>query len=59
MTYNFDPDRWYEIELDALEADFRTGRLDASEFERRKDRLMQRYDDMIERLDGTYRIDGS
>ena len=56
MTYNFDPDRWYDIELAALESDFRAGRLDEPEFERRKDKLMERYDDMIKRLDGTYRI---
>jgi len=57
MTYNFDPDRWFDNELAALEAAYRTGRLDEATFERRKDRLMERYDDMVERLDGTYRID--
>ena len=57
MTYNFDPDRWYDIELAALESDFRAGRLEESEFERCKERLMERYDAMIARLDGTYQIE--
>jgi hypothetical protein len=56
MTYNFDPDRWYDNELAALEAAHRTGQLSDLEFERRKDRLVVRYDDMVDRLDGTYRI---
>ena len=56
MTYNFDPDRWYDNELAALEAAHRTGQLSDTEFERHKDRLMDRYDDMVARLDGTYRI---
>ncbi|WP_319523928.1 hypothetical protein [uncultured Desulfosarcina sp.] len=57
MTYNFDPDRWYDNELAALERMAKTGQLNKAEFEKQKDRLMARYDDMIARLDGTYRID--
>jgi hypothetical protein len=59
MTYNFDPDRWYDNELAALERMFAEGRLDKAAFEKQKDRLMARYDDMIARLDGTYRIDNA
>ncbi len=57
MTYNFDPDRWYDNELAALESAYKAGRLDAVDVERSKDRLMARYDEMVARLDGTYRID--
>jgi hypothetical protein len=57
LTYNFDPDRWYENELAALELAYQTGQLDQAAFEKRKDKLMARYDDMLERLDGTYRVD--
>lgn len=56
MTYNFDPDRWLDIELAALEHAFKAGRMDGSTREKRKDRLIKRYDEMVTRLDGTYRI---
>ena len=56
MTYNFDPDRWLDNELAALEFERKASRLDESDFERRKDKLMDRYDEMVTRLDGTYRI---
>jgi hypothetical protein len=56
MTYNFDPDRWLDNELTALEFEFKAGRIDASAIERQKDSLMDRYDDMVTRLDGTYRM---
>lgn len=56
MTYNFDPDRWLDNELAALEFEFKTGSVDDSDYEKHKDKLMDRYDDMVTRLDGTYRI---
>jgi hypothetical protein len=56
MTYNFDPDRWLDNALAALENDFRSGRLNPSDYEAEKDRLIDRYDEMVDRLDGTYRI---
>jgi hypothetical protein len=56
MTYNFDPDRWLDNELAVLEIEFKTGRLEESDVERLKDALMDRYDEMVTRLDGTYRM---
>ena len=56
MTYNFDPDRWLDNELAAVEFEFRAGRIDESDLERHKDALMDRYEEMVARLDGTYRI---
>ena len=56
MTYNFDPDRWYDNELAALELMAKNGQMDKPEFEKQKDRLMDRYDEMIARLDGTYLV---
>ena len=56
MTYNFDPDRWYDNELAVLEFAVKKGALEAAEFEKQKERLMNRYDNMVARLDGTYRI---
>lgn len=56
MTYNFDPDRWYDNELAVLERAFLEGQLDEAALEKQKERLMNRYDDMVARLDGTYRV---
>jgi len=56
MTYNFDPDRWLDNELAAVEFEFKAGRIDESDLVRQKDALMDRYDEMVARLDGTYRI---
>ena len=56
MTYNFDPDRWLDNELAVIEHEFKAGRIDALDVEKQKDKLMDRYDEMVTRLDGTYRI---
>lgn len=56
MTYNFDPDRWLDNELAAVEFELKSGRMNESDAEGHKDRLMDRYDEMVTRLDGTYRI---
>lgn len=56
VTYNFDPDRWLDNELAVLDFEFKAGGMDESTYERRKDRLIERYDRMVARLDGTYRI---
>jgi hypothetical protein len=57
MTYNFDPDRWLDNALAALEHDLQSGRLDPARYEAETDRLLERYDDMVDRLDGTYQVD--
>ncbi len=56
MTYNFDPERWLDNELAALELELKSGRVDESDAEKQTDSLMDRYDEMVSRLDGTYRI---
>ena len=56
MTYNFDPDRWLDNELAALDAALNLGNLNAANYEKQKDALMERYDAMVARLDGTYQI---
>mgnify|MGYP001818674408 CR=1 FL=1 len=56
MTYNFDPDRWYENELTHLEDRHRGGDLDTVGFEKACADLERRYDEMCRRLDGTYRL---
>jgi len=56
MTYNFDPDRWYQNELALLRARHESGALSKREFEDAVADLDRRYDDMLERLDGSYQI---
>ena len=56
MTYNFDPDRWYENERLAIDEKLRSGKLNAREFDEAMEELERRYDEMVERLDGTYQI---
>jgi hypothetical protein len=56
MTYNFDPDRWYENELAVLKARFKAGELSAQQYEEAVNDLDRRHDEMLERLDGTYQI---
>jgi len=56
MTYNFDPDRWYDIEYENLERLLKAGRIGRDKFEQLADQLYQRYLRMWQRLDGTYRL---
>ena len=56
MTYNFDPDRWYDDEYRLLQLALKQGRMTAAEFDRRVETLSGKYDDMIARLDGTYEL---
>ena len=56
MTYNFDPERWYENEYSALEVLNKKGDITAMEFAKRRADLLQRYEEMVSRLDGTYQL---
>jgi hypothetical protein len=56
MTYNFDPDKWYENELYLLEQAFKAGTLKQTEFDAALEKLTKRYEEMLDRLDGTYQI---
>ena len=56
MTYNFDPERWYENERTLLEVRYKSGEIDPQALEDALDNLDQRYDEMIKRLDGTYKL---
>ncbi len=56
MTYNFDPDRWYEIERAFLEACLDSGKMNNRAFEEALAKLDRRYADMLDRLDGSYQI---
>lgn len=56
MTYNFDPDRWYDDEYSLLEQARKQGRISSAEFDRRVSALSNKYDEMVARLDGTYQL---
>lgn len=56
MTYNFDPDRWYDNERAALEAALRAGSVSKDQFRIAAAVLEERYEKMWQRLDGTYQL---
>ena len=56
MTYNFDPDRWYEDERAILDARYKAGEISEPEYKDAVSDLDRRYDEMIDRLDGTYQV---
>jgi len=56
MTYNFDPDRWYDIEYRALKLSLGRGEISRMSFQKALEDLCRRYEEMTDRLDGTYRI---
>jgi hypothetical protein len=56
MTYNFDPDRWYEDERGILDSRYKAGEMSELQYKAAVSDLDCRYDEMIARLDGTYQI---
>ena len=56
MTYNFDPDDWLAARLAGLEDRRRRGDLTLEEYQLARADLERRYEEMVERLDGTYQI---
>jgi hypothetical protein len=56
MTYNFDPDRWYENELFVIQLKYQSGQMTKQEYEKSKMELDERYTKMWERLDGSYQL---
>jgi hypothetical protein len=56
MTYNFDPERWLELHVALLDERRRRGEIDDGTYHHERAELERRYDAMIERLDGTYRL---
>ena len=56
MTYNFDPDRWYEDERAILDAQYKAGEISEPDYKDAISALDRRYDEMIDRLDGTYQV---
>ena len=56
MTYNFDPDRWYENELFVIHSKYKAGQITKQEHNRAVEELDRKHKSMWERLDGSYQI---
>jgi hypothetical protein len=56
LTYNFDPDEWHDRERETLEARFRAGELTREEMDAALEKVEERYQEMWDRLDGSYQL---
>ena len=56
MTYNFDPDRWYENQRRALDARRDRGELESAAYDAELERLEARYEEMSRRLDTSFEL---
>ena len=59
MTYNFDPDRWYENQRRALDAKRERGELTGETHQAGLDDLERRYEEMTSRLDKSFDLSGT
>jgi hypothetical protein len=59
MTYNFDPERWYDMERSDLEHRHAAGRLTTDGFEAALVDLQDRYESMMDRLNSVADFPGS
>lgn len=58
MTYNFDPERWLADRLELLQVRRERGELDEAAYLEARAALERRYEELVARLDGTYRLPG-
>ncbi len=56
MTYNFDPDKWYDNELLLLNSKLIKNEISKDQYEKRLDELDKKLEEMWKRLDGSYQI---
>ena len=56
MTYNFDPDRWYNNEFEFIKTEYKSGKTTERELKSALEELEKRYEEMCDSLDGTYQI---
>jgi hypothetical protein len=56
MTYNFDPDRWYDNQLFVINSKYKSGQMTKPEYEKAIIELDEKYTNMWERLDGSYQL---
>ena len=51
MTYNFDPERWFDNQKDALVRQRDAGEIGAEEYEVRLKELVDKYEKLLQRTD--------
>lgn len=56
MTYNFDPDRWYENELLLIRSKYKNGQMSKQEYNKAVKALDRKLEEMWQRLEGSYQI---
>lgn len=56
LTYNFDPERWYDIESATLEKALHAGTLDREVYDAALEALQQKLEALWDTLDGSYRL---
>ena len=56
MTYNFDPDKWYDNELYLIQSKLKTGRITQNQYDQAVEILDKKLEEMWKRLDGTYQV---
>lgn len=56
MTYNFDPDKWYENEFAILKGRADAEEISQEEFDAAAQDLENKHEEMWRRLNGSYRV---
>jgi len=56
VTYNFDPDKWYDDELFLIQSKLKTDEIKQNEYNEAVEALDKKLEEMWKRLDGTYQI---
>jgi hypothetical protein len=51
VTYNFDPEKWFDLQEAALRAKLASGELDEGAFKEALDRLVDEYEKLLARVD--------
>jgi len=54
MTYNFDPDRWFDNEESALKLRLAKGEIKKEQYDKEMELLVDKYEEMLKRLDVRY-----
>ncbi len=54
MTYNFDPDKWYDNELFLIQSRLKTSKIKQNEYDDAVKIQDKKLEKMWKRLDGTY-----
>ncbi len=56
MTYNFDPDRWYEMQRALLDGRRQKGEIEEDDYQAALEDLERRYEEMLRRLDAPFEV---